>query len=78
MCYPVNMEQNYVDRDLDPDPVDVPFYTGHSLFNTTKHITFVVHCSVILSSQSTLYLDKHYPDGDSDRLFKLDKISRSR
>ena len=36
--------KNYLDRnldcnsysDLDHDPEDVPVYTGHSLFNTTK------------------------------------------
>ena len=47
---PVYMEQNYLDRNLDCNPKDVPVYTGHSLFNTTKRITllFIVqsflHC----------------------------------
>ena len=45
--YPVYTEQNYLDRDqdcnldckLDCQPEDVPVYTGHSLFNTTKRVT---------------------------------------
>ena len=64
--------KNYVDRDLDGNldcdldrnPVDVPVYMVHSLFNTTKHIKLlfivqsllhqiVVHCSVIVTLQST-------------------------
>ena len=43
------LSKNYLDRnldhkldfDLDCDPEDVPVYTGHSLFNTTKHITLL-------------------------------------
>ena len=43
MYYPVYMEQNYLDRNLDfnlncnldLDPEDVPAYTRHSLFNTS-------------------------------------------
>ena len=43
------MEQNDLDRNLDfdlySDLEDVPVYTGHSLFNTTKRITllFIVY-----------------------------------
>ena len=29
----------YLDRNRDCDPENVPVYTGHSLFNTTKRIT---------------------------------------
>ena len=40
-----------LDRNLDCNPEDILIYTGHSLFNTTKHITllFIVqsllHCN---------------------------------
>ena len=43
------LSKNYLDHDLDSnldcnldwDPDDVPVYTGHSLFNTTKRITLL-------------------------------------
>ena len=47
MFYPVYTEQKLyrsrldsnLDSDLDSDQEDVPAYTSHSLFNTTKRIT---------------------------------------
>ena len=40
-----NYLDHYLDRNLDTDlghnPEDVPIYTGHSLFNTTKCITLL-------------------------------------
>ena len=46
-----DLDHDLDNRNLDHDLEDVPIYTGHSLFITTKHI--VNHCSVIVSSQST-------------------------
>ena len=44
---PFTRRKNYRDRDLDRNPEDVPVYTGHSLFDTTKANHNIVHCSVI-------------------------------
>ena len=62
ICYkaPFTRSKNYLDRyldrnldsDVDRDNEDVPVYTGHSLFNTTKPITLLS----IVTLQS-IYLD---------------------
>ena len=48
------LSKNYLDCnldcDLDSDIEDVPVYTGHSLFNTTKHITFLFIVQSLLHS----------------------------
>ena len=73
---PFTLSKNYPDHDLDSnldcdldcDPEDVPVYTGHPLFNTTKRITllFVVqsllHCnpsniSIEIIQIRTIFLD---------------------
>ena len=49
-------QQNYLNhdlnldmyRDLDCNLENVPVYTGHSLFNTTKHITLLFNVQSIL------------------------------
>ena len=50
---PFTPSKNY----LDHDPEDVPIYTGHSLFNTTKHITllFIVH-SLLLCNPPNIWI----------------------
>ena len=41
LYYPIYTEQKYLDCDLDCNPENVPIYTGHALFNTTKCITLL-------------------------------------
>ena len=56
---PFTRSKNYLDRDLDSnldsdldsDPEDVPIYTRHSLFNTTKRI------ALLFIAQSLLHLN---------------------
>ena len=84
------MEQNDPDRDLDDIYLDrvLDIYLDHDQddasftqafilrYNNAHHI--VVHCLVIVTSQSTQYLDYNYPDRDPDRVFTPDKIHQSR
>ena len=52
VLYPIKTEQYHLDRNLDcnldSDPEDVPVYTGHSLFNTTKRITLLFIAQSVL------------------------------
>ena len=55
--YTTKLSIYYLDRDLNcnlyRNPEDVPVYTGHSLLNTKSAVYIVIHCSVIVASQST-------------------------
>ena len=74
---PFTRSKNHLDCNLDRDPEDVPVYTGHLLFNTTKRIT------LLFTVQSLLHRNPpniwiNYPNGNPDRVFTQDKISQSR
>ena len=49
--------KNYLDRDVDCKPGDVPVYTGHSLFNTTKRtpLLFIFQLLLHRNPPVTLY-----------------------
>ena len=57
---PFTQSKNYLDCNLDCDPEDVPVYTGHPLFNTTKLIMllFIVYCYIEIHLISGLKLSK--------------------
>ena len=63
--------KNYLDRDLDcnqdSNPDDVPVLIhGTFIVQYNKAHYIVVNCSVIVTSQSTEYLDLNYLDRDPD------------
>ena len=51
---PFTMSKNDLDPHLDRDPEELPVYTRHSLFNTTKRITllFIVRSSLYCNPPS--------------------------
>ena len=47
---------------IDRDPQDVPIYTGHPLFNTTKRITLLfIHCYITIHLISGYKLSRLQP-----------------
>ena len=61
ILYPVYTEKTYLDSnldcDLDLDPEDLPVYTRHSLFNTTKRITlFLIDQSLVHRNPPYIYI----------------------
>ena len=58
--YPIYMEQNYLDHDLDCDlssnPENVPIYTGYSLFNTMYIILLLIVQSLLHSNLPNIWI----------------------
>ena len=65
--------KNYLDRSLDCDqyldPEVIPVYAGHSLFNTTKHIT------LLLIVQSLLHRN---PPNSSIKIITIECLHRTK